>query len=101
MHIKRIFRITILFLISIYLYAPLYGDNAEQVTEETNTLTDAINALCRKANAILSWDLEIRMSPDEDRHKYKDEYMVNVLGQKVPKATAVRSAGSLHKEESL
>lgn len=62
-------------------------------------VSDTVAAAFSKANALLSGNLDITMSlegPDTE-----EQFTTNVLGQRVPKSTAVKSAGSLHNDEPL
>ena len=54
-------------------------------------VTDSAAALISKGFAMLSGNLEVTVSTDTDRIKNKNNYTENVLGEKVPKATAVKS----------
>lgn len=62
-------------------------------------VSDTVASVFSKANALLAGNLEITMS--KDKENAEDKYTRNAIGQKVPKSTAVKSAGSLHNDEPL
>jgi hypothetical protein len=67
-------------------------------TVNWDMVSDTVATTFDKANAILSGNLEVDM---EQPKKDRAEYTTNSIGQRVPKSTAVKAAGSLHNEEPL
>ena len=71
----------------------------EDAAKGLDMVSDTVAAAFSKANALLSGSLDITMSlerPDTEK-----QFTTNALGQRVPKSTAVKSAGSLHNDEPL
>jgi len=62
-------------------------------------VSDTVAAAFSKANALLSGNLDITMPPKKP--DTKEQSTINALGQRVPKTTAIKSAGSLHNDEPL
>ena len=62
-------------------------------------VSDTVASVFDKANALLSGNLEVTM--DKEKENTAVQYERNAIGQKVPKSTAVKSAGSLHNDEPL
>ncbi len=86
-------------LLSVLAYA---GGNQpkEKPPNEVNfdMVSDTVGQLFGKANAIVSGNIDITMSPRVDK---KDDYTINAMGQRVPKATAINTGGALHNDEPL
>ena len=61
-------------------------------------VSDTVGQLFGKASAIVSGNIDITMSPRVDK---KDDYTINAMGQRVPKATAINTGGALHNDEPL
>lgn len=71
----------------------------KEAAKGLDMVSDTVTAAFSKANALLSGNLDITMSlekPDTG-----EQFTTNALGQKVPKSTALKSAGSLHNDEPL
>jgi len=66
--------------------------------KDLDLVTDAVAAVFKKTGALLAGELEVTMSQDDEKYRSKNEYTHNVLGQKVPRATASQSGSSLHSE---
>ncbi len=62
-------------------------------------VSDTVATTFNKANALLSGNLDLRMSVHKPANT--EEFTRNAIGQKVPKNTSVKSAGSLHNDEPL
>ena len=62
-------------------------------------VSDTVATTFNKANALVSGNLELKMSLDKPGTG--QEFTRNAIGQKVPKNTATKSAGSLHNDEPL
>ncbi|MCX5677735.1 MAG: hypothetical protein NTY76_01345 [Candidatus Omnitrophica bacterium] len=62
-------------------------------------VSDTVAAAFSKANALISGNLDVTMSLDKP--DTKEQSTTNALGQRVPKSTAIKSAGSLHNDEPL
>jgi hypothetical protein len=74
------------------------SDGPPDRTVNWDMVSDTVSTTFNKANAILSGNLDVEMDkPQQD----KVEYTTNAIGQRVPKATAVKAAGSLHNDEPL
>jgi type II secretory pathway pseudopilin PulG len=74
-------------------------DQKEQKAQGLDMVSDTVAAVFGKANALLAGDLEVTM--DKDKTNTEEQFTRNALGQKVPKSTAVGSAGSLHNDQPL
>jgi hypothetical protein len=73
------------------------SDKAQGVVN-WDMVSDTVSTTFDKANAILAGNLEVTMPKKVEK---KDDYTINAMGQRVPKATAVKAAGSLHNDEPL
>lgn len=61
-------------------------------------VSDTVATTFDKANALLSGNLDIKM---DKKTEERAGYTVNAIGQRVPRKTAVKAAGSLHNDEPL
>jgi hypothetical protein len=80
-----------------------YADDKQQQDKPPNEVkldmvSDTVSQVFGKANAILSGNLEVTMSPKVDK---RNDYTINAMGQRVPKATAINTGGALHNDEPL
>jgi hypothetical protein len=82
-------------LVSVSAYA---DDKQPQQEVKLDMVSDTVGQVFNKANAILSGNLEVTMSKKVDK---RDDYTINAMGQRVPKATAVNTGGALHNDEPL
>lgn len=71
----------------------------QQDAKGLDMVSDTVASVFNKANALMSGNLEVTMS--KDKESTEDKYERNAIGQRVPKSTAVKSAGSLHNDEPL
>ena len=71
----------------------------QQDAKGLDMVSDTVASVFDKANALLSGNLEVTM--DKEKENTTVQYERNAIGQKVPKSTAVKSAGSLHNDEPL
>lgn len=98
-------RIAAILLVVTALHAQTYADDAPQAQEpkvkSLDIVSDTAVTVIRKTSAFFNGNLDITMSSDADKYKYRNEYSVDAIGRKVPKATAVRSAGALSGCEKL
>lgn len=62
-------------------------------------VTDTAKSIVDKAAALLTGDLDVQAGP-QDKSSPKD-YTRDAIGRRVPKSTAVKSAGSLHSDQPL
>ncbi|MBU0604839.1 MAG: hypothetical protein KKH77_00970 [Candidatus Omnitrophica bacterium] len=76
-----------------------YAEEAEQKAQGLDMVSDTVATAFNKATALLSGKLEITMSLDKPNTE--EQFTTNAIGQKVPKSTAIRSAGSLHNDDPL
>ena len=90
-------------VLAFVLIAGLCGlANAEEEKQKAKGLdmvSDTVATAFNKANALLAGKLDITMSLDKPNTE--EQFTTNAIGQKVPKATAVKSAGSLHNDQPL
>jgi len=106
---KTIFIGAMLAVLIAAAFVPAYADENQADSKKTDQqkaqgldmVSDVVSSTFSKANALLAGDLEVTMSRDEDMSKIEKQYTTNALGQKVPKQSAVRGAGSLHERERL
>lgn len=63
----------------------------ERKAQGVDLVTDAAAALVNKGFAMLSGKLEVTVNTDNDRIKNKNNYTQNILGQSVPKSTAINN----------
>jgi hypothetical protein len=88
-------------LISISAYADDNQQKQQDKPEQEvklDMVSDTVGQVFDKANAILSGNLEVTMSPKVDK---RDDYTINAMGQRVPTKTAIKSGGALHNDEPL
>ncbi|MBN2453256.1 MAG: hypothetical protein JXB40_03225 [Candidatus Omnitrophica bacterium] len=97
-------RITAAFLFIIAACSLVYADddnkppcNGREV--KFDMVTDTVKTTLNKAAALLVLDLDITMPPR--KHGDREDFTTNAIGQRVPKFTAVKSAGSLHNDDPL
>lgn len=62
-------------------------------------VSDTVATAFSKANALLSGNLDVTMSLEKP--DTREQSTTNAIGQRVPKSTAIKSAGSLHNDEPL
>lgn len=72
-------------------------DDNRQV--KLDMVSDTVSTAFSKVNAVLQWNMDVTMSPEKGNAP--QQYTINAIGQKVPKATAVKSASSLHNDQPL
>ncbi len=88
--------VSALLLIGVSIIA--YADD-EQKAQGLDMVSDTVATAFNKANALLAGKLDITMSlekPDTE-----EQFTTNAIGQKVPKASAIKSSGSLHNDQPL
>ena len=108
--IKRLMRALFYIIFIIILSAAAHAEDSgsqQQPQEQKqkppqevklDMVSDTVTTVFSKANAILAGNMEITMPKKvEDR----DSYTINAMGQRVPKATAIKSGGSLHNDQPL
>jgi len=64
-----------------------------------DVVSDTVGSIWDKANALMTGQLEITMT--DNKRERPDDFTRDAIGRKVPKATAVKSAGSLHNDQPL
>ena len=87
------------FALIIGLCVQAYAADEKQDAKGLDMVSDTVSTVFNKANALLSGNLEVTMS--KDKADTSGQYTTNAIGQRVPKATAVKSAGSLHGDDPL
>ncbi len=75
-----------------------YAEEEDKV-KGLDIVSDTVSTAFDKVNALLAGKLEITMAPDAPDNK--DQFTTDATGRRVPKATAVKSAGSLHNDQPL
>ncbi len=90
-------------LMIVMMAVSAYADDKQQQDrpqQEVNLdmVSDTVGQAFNKANAILSGNLEVTMSKKAEK---RDDYTINAMGQRVPKATAIHTGGALHNDEPL
>lgn len=75
------------------------ADENQQKAKGLDMVSDTVATTFKKATALLEGKLEVTMSLDKTNTT--TQFSTNAIGQKVPKATAIKSAGSLHNDEPL
>ena len=97
--IRSIIILILIIVTPVFLYAEdvKKPDDTRQV--KLDMVSDTVSAAFSKVNAALQWNLDITMAPE--KRNSKDQYTTNAIGQRVPKSTAIKSAGSLHEEQPL
>lgn len=88
----------LIMLVSVSAYAGDKQQDKPQQEVKLDMVSDTVGQVFNKANAILSGDLEVTMSKKVGK---RDDYTINAMGQRVPKATAVNTGGALHNDEPL
>ena len=79
----------------------VFGSDEPDGKISTNTITDAVNAAITKSSALLSGNLDVEVKMNTNADKRPQEYTTNAIGQRVPKATAVKTGEALHDEAEL
>lgn len=82
-------------VVGIVLARAAHAEEKKQDVKGLDIVSDTAVAILKKADAFLNGQLEITMSKEGDKSKIEKDYTTNVLGQKVPKATAVKSGRAL------
>ncbi len=78
-----------------------YAQDDKQDAKGLDMVSDTVASVFSKANALLSGNLEVTMSKEEDKVVRAQEYTTNAIGQKVPKSSSIKSAGALHNDQPL
>jgi hypothetical protein len=96
-------KLALLGIALIIMPASAYADDKQRHDPppqevKLDMVSDTVEAAFSKANAILSGNLEVTMSKKVDK---RDDYTINAMGQRVPKATAIHTGGALHNDEPL
>lgn len=103
-------KIALFGLVMMLISVSAYADDKEQQDPnqkqqdkpqqevKLDMVSDTVGQVFDKANAILSGNLEVTMSPKVDK---RDDYTINAMGQRVPTKTAIKSGGALHNDEPL
>ena len=103
-------RVAIVFIILLLCGTAIYaaddkaGSNkpaAEPKAQSLDMVSDTVEGVFNKANALLAGDLEITMSKDKDREAAAKDFTINAMGQKVPTRTAIKSGSALHNDDPL
>jgi len=55
------------------------------------TASDVVTNVFDKTNAFFQGRLEVTMAEDRDRYNNRKNYTLNVLGERVPKATSAKN----------
>lgn len=94
---------------SLAIYAPVWAEEAMPEAADAATAAadkpagkgvgpiEDVSGVLNKATALLSGNLEMEMELNKNKTSDED-YTYNAIGQRVPKATAVKSGGGLHSE---
>ena len=93
------YKIVILVVLIAGACVSSYAEEDEQKAKGLDMVSDTVATAFNKANALLAGKLDITMSLDKPNTE--EHFATNAIGQKVPKSTAVRSAGSLHNDQPL
>ena len=86
-------------MMTIGICGRLYAEEKKEEAKGLDMVSDTVATAFNKANALLAGKLEFTMSPDKPN--IEEQFTRNAIGQKVPKATAVKSAESLHNDRLL
>lgn len=86
-------------LIIVGLSFSAHADEEKQEAKGLDMVSDTVATAFNKANALLAGKLDITMSLEKPNTE--EQFTTNAIGQRVPKSTAVKSAGSLHDDQSL
>ena len=73
----------------------------EKQAKGLEVVSETVSAAANKVGALLTLNLEVTMAEDKDKYKYKDNYTINAIGEKVPKATSTKTGDALHNERPL
>ena len=92
-------KIIVIVMLVVGVCGLAYADEEKQKAQGLDMVSDTVATAFNKANALLAGNLDFTMSLDKPNTE--EQFTTNALGQKVPKATAVKSAGSLHSDQSL
>ena len=91
-------KIVLFGLVMMFISVSAYSDDKPQQEVNLDMVSDTVGTVFNKANAILAGNLEVTMSKKVDK---RDDYTINAMGQRVPKATAINTGGALHNDEPL
>lgn len=85
------------------VWSPSYADYARDDEQKPKAqgldmVSDTVAAAFTKANALLSGNLDITVTP---KQRKADEYTIDAMGLRVPKSTAIRTGGALHNDDPL
>ncbi|MFH1189915.1 MAG: hypothetical protein V1682_04425 [Candidatus Omnitrophota bacterium] len=94
-------------LITVVVALPSYTEEEEEEEQQQpqqkakglDMVSDTVTTVLGKANALLAGKLELTMSADKPNTE--DQFTTDAIGRKVPKSTAINSAGSLHNDQPL
>lgn len=78
--------------------APAFGADDDKDVQY-DYVTDTVTGVASKVMGVLSGQVPITVSPDNDSNP--DQYTRDAIGRRVPKSTAVKSAGGLHSDAPL
>lgn len=76
-----------------------YAEERKEAAKGLDMVSDTVTTAFNKVNALLAGKLDITMSPEKPNTE--EQFTTNAIGQKVPKSTAIKSAGSLHSDQPL
>ena len=83
--LMRYYSIAVLVLTGLAAFS-VYADE-EGPAKGVEVVSDTVTAAANKTGALLCGKLEFTMTEGRDKYKEKEDYTVNVLGQKVPAST--------------
>jgi hypothetical protein len=91
-------------LTALVLFGIVFSAHADEEQDKPKAqgwdmVSDTVAQTFNKANALLTGNLDLKMALNKPASG--DEFTRNAIGQKVPKGTAVKSAGSLHSDQPL
>lgn len=75
-----------------------YADDAKEEVK-LDMVTDTVNKTAEKVNAFLTGNLDFQV--DTRQRSNPNEYTRDAIGRKVPKATAAKSAQSMHNDQPM
>lgn len=88
-----------IFFIFLLIGSWVFAEDESGGVIKYDYVTDTASSIVDKASALLTGDLDIKAGPKEKGDPAA--YTRDAIGRKVPKSTAVKSAGSMHSDQPL
>ena len=88
----------ITFLMIVFLCGSAKSEEKQQA-KGLDMVSDTVSTAFNKVNSLLAGNLEITMS--SEKPDTTQQFIVNAIGKKVPRATAIKSGSSLHNDQPL